>query len=217
MRAAVLRAASARPTRSDAARNHDAIIAAAYEEFAEKGDDASLKAIARRAGVGIATLYRHFPSRAALLEAVYADDIIDMVDALYRTAGGGPAAEAADGTGPQPWPVLFAWLDRFARTVTDDAALRGMFTAGSAALGPCREVLGEAAARLLAGAGVRLPSRQGMDADQLLRTVVTVAVSPFLSESERGRVLTALLDGVGADRAPESGPDAPGCRAADGA
>ncbi|MFE0456975.1 TetR/AcrR family transcriptional regulator [Streptomyces sp. NPDC058914] len=205
-RAALLQRASARPTRTDAARNYDAIVAAAREAFAENGDDASLKAIARRAGVGIATLYRRFPSRADLLQAVYADDVADTVDALCRMAGGGPAGETADEPDPQPWPVLVAWPGRLAGAVTQDAALREVFTTGSPTLEPCREVLGDAIAQLLADAGVRLSSCRGMEADPLLRTVVTVAVSPFLSDAERGRALAVLLDGVRAGGPADGGP-----------
>ncbi|MDN3029661.1 helix-turn-helix domain-containing protein [Streptomyces sp. S.PB5] len=201
-RADLLPGASTRPARKDAARNHDAIVVAAREEFAEHGDDASLKAIARRAGVGIATLYRHFPSRAALLETVYADDVVDTVDALCRTAGDGPAVRTAAGGAPQPWAALVGWLGQLAGAVAEDAALRGTFTDRPCTLEPCRAALGDTVARLLTDAGVRLPSRQGMDADQLLRTVVTVAVSPFLSEAERARALAVLLDGVQAGAGP---------------
>ncbi|MFI9543784.1 helix-turn-helix domain-containing protein [Streptomyces sp. NPDC052016] len=174
-RAALLQRASTRSTRTDAARNHDAIVAAAREEFAENGDDVSLKAIARRAGTGIATLYRRFPSRAVSCRPSYADDVADTVDALCRTAGGGPAGETA-----RPAAVAGAGA------VTRDGALREVFTTGSPTLEPSREVLGEAVAQLLAGAGVRLSSCRGMEADPLLRNVVTVAGSPFLSYAEPG-------------------------------
>src|SRR5215472_12464793 len=70
---------SARPDRSmraDARRNYERLLAAAFAAFAERGaDDVSLEEIARRAGVGIGTLYRHFPTRPALLEAVYRDQV----------------------------------------------------------------------------------------------------------------------------------------------
>ena len=62
---------STRPTRADAARNYDLLVTAAAEAFGEHGTDTSLEQIARRAGVGIGTLYRRFPNRVALLEAVY--------------------------------------------------------------------------------------------------------------------------------------------------
>jgi len=78
--------------RADARRNYDRLLAAAASAFAERGgDDVSLEEIARRAGVGIGTLYRHFPTRAALLEAVYQD----QVEALGVLAGKLLTAESA--------------------------------------------------------------------------------------------------------------------------
>src|SRR5499433_1511780 len=65
-----------RPMRADAQRNYERLLSAAAAAFAEHGaDDVSLEEIARRAGVGIGTLYRHFPTRQALLEAVYRDQV----------------------------------------------------------------------------------------------------------------------------------------------
>jgi AcrR family transcriptional regulator len=73
----------AKPTRADARRNYDLLVTAAREAFAEHGTDTSLEEIARRAGVGIGTLYRRFPSRTALLEAVYVDEIQSVCDRAY--------------------------------------------------------------------------------------------------------------------------------------
>ena len=67
------RPCSTRPKRADARRNYDKVLAAAREAFAEGGESTSLEEIARRAGVGIGTLYRHFPNRQALLEALYVE------------------------------------------------------------------------------------------------------------------------------------------------
>jgi AcrR family transcriptional regulator len=64
-----------RALRSDAQRNAERVLAAAREVFAERGPDASLEEIARRAGVGIGTLYRHYPNRQALVAAVFRDDV----------------------------------------------------------------------------------------------------------------------------------------------
>src|SRR6201987_1542793 len=66
------------PLRADARRNYDRLIETARAAFTEAGSEASLEAIARRAGVGIGTLYRHFPTRQALLEAVYVDDVQEL-------------------------------------------------------------------------------------------------------------------------------------------
>src|SRR6478752_2314263 len=64
--------------RSDAARNRQKLLTAAAEEFTLRGSDASLEAIAKRAGVGIGTLYRHFPTRDALVAAAYEAEVEDL-------------------------------------------------------------------------------------------------------------------------------------------
>lgn len=88
-----------RALRADAARNRERLVAAASESFAEHGPDAALEEIARRADVGIGTLYRHFPNREALMAAV----VRDTFSAL--------AARAAAGQGSvDPWASLEDWL-----------------------------------------------------------------------------------------------------------
>src|SRR5579863_4511296 len=89
-----------RPKRADAMRNHERLIAAARDAFAERGASTSLEEIARRAEVGIGTLYRNFPNRQALLEAVYVDEVEDICGA------------AADLEPLEPWEALTAWLHR---------------------------------------------------------------------------------------------------------
>src|SRR3954447_1272803 len=91
----------ARPKRADARRNYEKVLVAAREAFAEGGESTALEEIARRAGVGIGTLYRNFPNRQALLEALY----IDEVEEVCRTA-----AQLDDG---DPWQALNDWLERF--------------------------------------------------------------------------------------------------------
>jgi AcrR family transcriptional regulator len=83
-----------RPMRADARRNRERLVAAAREVFAEQGVSASMEAIARKAGVGVGTLYRHFPTRVDVVEAVYEDDVQELVDAAQRvvsTLEPGPA------------------------------------------------------------------------------------------------------------------------------
>src|SRR4051794_34060910 len=87
--------------RADAQRNRDKILMAAREAFAEGAGDVSMAEISRRAGVGMATLYRNFPGRRELLEALYADE----VDALCAAAG------TVDGA--TPGERFEAWLRRF--------------------------------------------------------------------------------------------------------
>ncbi len=102
---------AARPMRADARRNYEKVIAAARDAFAEGGSSTSLEEIARRAEVGIGTLYRHFPTRQALLEAVY----VGEVEELCRSA--------ADLDGLAPWDALVAWLHRFVGYLATKQAL----------------------------------------------------------------------------------------------
>lgn len=88
------RSATARPRRADARRNHDRLLAAARDAFAESGAEASLDGIARRAGVASGTLYRHFPTRGDLIEAVLAEQITALVDLGERLADHADTVEA---------------------------------------------------------------------------------------------------------------------------
>src|SRR5437588_9325273 len=82
--------AHARPKRADARRNYEKVLAAAREAFAEGGEATSLEEIARRAEVGIGTLYRHFPSRQALREALYVNEGQELARSAEQLEGGGP-------------------------------------------------------------------------------------------------------------------------------
>src|SRR3954470_6549679 len=103
----------ARPKRADARRNYEKVLAAAREAFAEGGESTPLEEIARRAGVGIGTLYRHFPNRQALLEAVY----VDEVEEVCRSA-----AELADA---EPWEALNTWFESLIAYLATKRALAG--------------------------------------------------------------------------------------------
>jgi AcrR family transcriptional regulator len=100
-----------RPKRADARRNYDKVVAAAREAFAERGDATSLEEIARRAEVGIGTLYRNFPNRQALLEAVY----VDEVESLCRSA--------AELDSLPPWDAFAAWVHRLVGYLATKQAL----------------------------------------------------------------------------------------------
>src|SRR3984885_7113302 len=101
----------ARPKRADARRNYEKVVAAAREAFAEGGASTSLEEIARRAQVGIGTLYRHFPSRQALLEAVYVGEVEEV------------CRSAADLAEEPPWEALVAWVHRFVGYMATKQAL----------------------------------------------------------------------------------------------
>ena len=107
-----------RSLRADARRNRELIIAAAEDLFLRDGANASLEEIARRAGVGSATLHRHFPSRKNLLETVYSDHVKELCDAAQALAADHDPAEA-----------LIAWL----RLIDARAAVNNGLAAAMAA------------------------------------------------------------------------------------
>ena len=99
--------------RRDAQRNRERLVAAGRAVFTEQGVDASLEEIARRAGVGIGTLYRHFPSREALVAAIFEERIGEVLAAAERAA----AAEDA-------WQGLVGFLEQALQLQADHLALR---------------------------------------------------------------------------------------------
>ncbi|WP_329222754.1 TetR/AcrR family transcriptional regulator [Streptomyces sp. NBC_01485] len=180
--------AAQRPTRKDAARNYDALLAAAREAFAEHGSEASLEDIARRAGVGIGTLYRNFPTRRALFESVYADD----VNALCRSA--------VEFAGLEPWKALTAWLERFAGYMVTKRAVREALEDGSEIFQACRDSMYAAGGPLFERAQQAGAARPDMDFGDLLRLVAGVTATAFVDDAQRDRVLAIALDGVRAGR-----------------
>jgi AcrR family transcriptional regulator len=102
------------PKRADARRNYDRLLAAAASVFAERGaDDVSLEEIARRAGVGIGTLYRHFPARQALLEAVYKDQVAGL-----EVLAGKLLASESPGAALCEWMRAFVAFGRTKRSLS---------------------------------------------------------------------------------------------------
>jgi AcrR family transcriptional regulator len=91
-----------RPMRADAKRNYERLIAAARTVFAQQGGGASMESIAKEAGVGVGTLYRHFPKRIDVVEAVYQEDVDELIDVAESVV-----------VSMEPWPALAAWLDAF--------------------------------------------------------------------------------------------------------
>src|ERR1700755_957890 len=89
-----------RPKRADPRVNYEKGLAAPREAFAEGGESTALEEIARRAGVGIGMLYRHFPTRQALVEALYVDEVEEG------------CRSAAERDGADPWEALNGWFER---------------------------------------------------------------------------------------------------------
>jgi len=176
--------AAQRPHRKDAARNYDALIAAAREAFAENGSEASLEDIARRAGVGIGTLYRNFPTRRALFESVYADE----VNALCEKAD-----EVAD---LPPWPAVVTWLEAFTAYMITKRAVREALEDESEIFDACRESLYASGGPLFVRAQEAGEARGDMEFSDLLRLVAGVTATQFPTDAQREHVLSIALDGV---------------------
>ena len=183
-----LAALSRRPRRADAQRNYDKLIAAAREAFTQKDRDASLEEVARRAGVGIGTLYRHFPTRQQLLEAVY----VDEVEAMCRSA--------ADFAALPPWEALVGWLHRLVGYVTTKQALiEELFVySGPEAnvFAHCRAALTGAGGPLLARAQEAGLVRTDVDIIDVIHLVSGIAKLSTLEPEQVRHVLDVAIDGL---------------------
>jgi AcrR family transcriptional regulator len=177
-----------RPKRADARRNYDKLVAAAREVFAEQGTDATLEEISRRAGVGIGTLYRHFPSRQALLEAVY----VEEVDGLCQSA-----LEFAD---REPWDALVAWLHRFVDYIaTKEALSQELFTyigRDSDVFARCHTMFYAAGEPLLQRAKDAGLVRPDIDITEVIRMVAGISKMTTSTPEQIRRVLDIALDGL---------------------
>jgi AcrR family transcriptional regulator len=181
-----------RPMRADAQRNYDRLLKAAVAAFAEHGaDDVSLEEIARRAGVGIGTLYRHFPTRQALLETVYTDQV-EMLRVRAREL------EQAD----SPAEALAAWiraLTAFSSTKRNlTSALLETLGKDSTLLSTCAATICGAADDLLARAKEAGVVRADVDARDLIRLVhgVNIATQNPTDPGQADRLLGLILDGL---------------------
>jgi AcrR family transcriptional regulator len=184
----VTSAPTQRPKRADAARNYDKLLAAALDAFTSEGEDASLEGIARRADVGIGTLYRNFATRQALLEAVY----IEEVEGICRAV--------QDFEGQEPWQALTGWLRRFADYATKKKALAGELMAymdeGSEVFLQCRHAIKAAGTELLEAAQRSGDVRLDVRFMDVMRMVGAIATTPNAEAGQVDRILTVALDGL---------------------
>jgi AcrR family transcriptional regulator len=180
-----------RPPRADALRNREALLGAAGEVFAEHGVAASLEEVARRAGVGVGTLYRHFPARDALIAAVYQRELESVADAAPELLDGRSGMEA-----------LHAWTDRF---LDYAVTKRGLGDALRAIMDAAPELRCEVLPRLegaigqLVRAGVEDGSiRPDARPDDLLRAMTAIFHIPHVDGwvEQARRILDLLLDGL---------------------
>jgi AcrR family transcriptional regulator len=184
---------AARPRRADAERNYRRLLDQAKVVFAEAGVDASLDEIARRAGVASGTLYRHFPTRLALVEAVLAEQISALVE-----SGRGRLAEADE------FAALSAWLRA---TLVHGLTYRGLSAAVmSSALDRDREVVsrwhaelfevGAALVERARSSGAVVADADAMDVLKLIGAIAWAAQDAPEGVAQADRLLGLVLNGL---------------------
>jgi AcrR family transcriptional regulator len=178
-----------RGMRADARRNSERLIEAARKVFADQGGGASLEAIAKQAGVGVGTLYRHFPKRIDVVEAVYRDD----VDVLVGTADRGLSEL-------EPWPALEGWLrayvdyGRAKRTFLNE--LHEAFEKNPDLKSASRERIFAACDRVLERAQDAGEARTDIDGTDLMQLVSPMCMNGSLTFDQGERLLAMVLDGL---------------------
>jgi AcrR family transcriptional regulator len=177
-----------RPKRADARRNYEKVLAAARQAFAEGGESTALEEIARRAGVGIGTLYRHFPNRQALLEALYVDEVAEM------------CRSAAELDASDPWEALNGWLERFIAYIGTKRALAAELSNYLDQDAPlfqvCRASLFEAGEPLLKNAQAAGVVRPDVSIGEVIQMVVGIAKIPTKDPKQNEQILRIAIDGL---------------------
>jgi AcrR family transcriptional regulator len=178
----------ARPKRADARRNYEKVLAAAREAFAEGGEATSLEEIARRAGVGIGTLYRHFPNRQALVEALYVNEVEEV-------------SRSAEALGElEPWEALRRWFDRLIGYLATKRALAAELTnyldKDAPLLQSCRTSLFAAGEPLLKRAQDAGAVRRDVELSDIMHLVIAISKTPGADARQIEHILRIALDGL---------------------
>jgi AcrR family transcriptional regulator len=182
---------ASRPVRADAQRNYDRLLEVAVHAFAVDGEHVTLDRIAKTAGVGIGTLYRHFPTRDALVEAAYRHELADLCDAVPGLLQSLPPDEATR-----------AWMDRFIDymgTKRDMAeALRAVIASGGDPFAESRGRLVSAITALLDAGATAGTLRSDVDPNDVLVALhgVSLAAGQPNQREQAGRLLDLLVQGL---------------------
>jgi AcrR family transcriptional regulator len=182
--------AEPRRPRADARRNSDALVNAAKAVFAVHGVDAPIRVIASEAGVGLATLYRHFPKRSDLVSAVFRQEVDACAAAAPELAAAHPPGEA-----------LAAWLRRYTQFVATKRGLAAALHSGDPAFEALPayfdEHLGPALASLLEAAAAAGEARADVEPREVLVTVANLCSSADGGDAERAlRMVDVFVDGL---------------------
>jgi AcrR family transcriptional regulator len=178
----------ARPKRADARRNYEKVLTAARKAFAEGGESTALEEIARRAGVGIGTLYRHFPNRQALLEALYVGEVEEM------------CRSAAELDGSDPWEALNNWFESFIAYIGTKRALAAellnYLDQDADLFQVCRTSIFEAGEPLLKRAQEAGVVRPDVTIGEVIQMVIGIAKIPASDPQQNEHILRVALDGL---------------------
>jgi len=175
--------------RADARRNYERLVAAAREVFASEGGGASMEAIARQAGVGVGTLYRHFPTRIDLVEAVYRTDVDNLVRTAERVV-----AEL------EPWPAVVSFLEAFVRYAQGKRTflneLREAFDKNPNLKLDMVDRIQHAMQSVVERAQHAGAIRADVSGSDLMQLVGPMCTNSTLSEEQSERLLSMILDGL---------------------
>ena len=180
---------ASKPLRADAQRSLDALLQAAKEVFAVAGVDAPIRDIASRAGLGVGTVYRHFPQRSDLIAAVFRREIDDCADA---------AAELAAAN--EPFEALRRWMQRFSAFFATKRGLAGALHSGEPAYAALPEHfdarLRPALEKLLVSAVAAGRIRSDIVAGELLGAIARLSMSEVDEPAQAQRMVALLADGL---------------------
>ena len=185
-----------RPMRADAQRNRARLLEAAVRAFSQEGPEVTLDAIAKDAGVGIGTLYRHFPTRESLVEAAYRNELARLCDAVPELLGDLPPDEAT-----RRWMDLFVDYMTTKRGMAD--ALRAVIASGRNPYEHSRGQLIAAITALLQAAGEAGALRRDIEPADVLASLggVSLTAGEPAQREQAGRLLDLLMDGLRYQRA----------------
>lgn len=181
-----IRPAKATLARADARRNLESVLKAALAVFEKSGVDAPVREIAERAGVGIATLYRHFPQRSDLIVAIVRQEVDDCAEAAIALAAKLPPAEA-----------LAAWMQRLVDLIATKRGLAAALHAGGATYQALPDYFSQRltpALRALLDAAIAAKAiRSGVDAHEILMAGARLAMPAAEGDLPQARRMVALL------------------------
>jgi len=180
-----------RALRADARRNRDRLLEVAVRAFSQDGPDTTLDAIAKEAGVGIGTLYRHFPTREALIEAAYRSELARLCDAVPDLLLAMPPDEAT-----RTWMDRYIDYMRTKRGMAD--ALRAVIASGGSPYAQSRDRLVTAITALLRSGAAAGTMRADVGPADVLASLsgVSLAAGEPAQRDQAGRLLDLLMDGL---------------------